>query len=288
MNTRFDTHQRKLLPFRMKLAEPDSSGQLAGTVEGYAAAFGNIDLVGDMILPGAFADGLSKFLDEGFVAFNHDWDMPIGKPVDAKEDSYGLWTKNAISDTTTGRDVMTLARDGVVRKMSIGYRIPKDGAKRVNRAELSGFLATVSWPEAQKVDILDQFDKLGWGECYLISKINLYEASLVTIPANPNAIVTSAKNALLDGVSFDEHSAVVRAALEEFTARVKSLRELRQGDGRDLSTARKNFLSEQADALQSVADELRALAKTGANGNELARLYAETLLTESRRLGADV
>src|SRR6185503_11239202 len=110
----------KWLPVR-ELKASDDGGQF----EGLAAAFFNVDdsYWPDILAPGCFTQDLPEFLSEGFVSgINHDWDQPIGKPLSAAENASGLYVKASISDTACGRDVRTLLKDGVVKRMSIGFR----------------------------------------------------------------------------------------------------------------------------------------------------------------------
>ena len=52
----------------------------------------------------------------------HDnYDLPIGKPLELREDEKGLFIRGRISDTQKGRDIQTLLKDGVLSEMSIGY-----------------------------------------------------------------------------------------------------------------------------------------------------------------------
>ena len=108
----------KSFQFEMKAVAEDAS-----TFEGYASTFGNVDRGGDIILPGAFKDTLPDFLKDGIIAWQHDWATPIGRPLDAYEDAKGLFIKGSLVDTAAGRDARTLMREGIVKKMSIGYSI---------------------------------------------------------------------------------------------------------------------------------------------------------------------
>lgn len=63
-----------------------------GVVEGYAAVFGNRDLGGDVIVPGAFQQ-VSKTRDgRVLVLYHHDPRSPIGK-AEVVQDSLGLQFK---------------------------------------------------------------------------------------------------------------------------------------------------------------------------------------------------
>src|SRR5688500_18891828 len=89
----------------LPLTEVKTSGE--GEFEGLAAAFCNVDESAwpDILAPGCFAHDLPDFLAEGFVSgVNHDWNCPIGRPLEARETPEGLYVRASISDTTAGRD----------------------------------------------------------------------------------------------------------------------------------------------------------------------------------------
>lgn len=54
-----------------------------GIVEAFAAAIGNKDSVGDIIVPGAFAKSLQRRKPR--VVWGHDWNSPIGKVLEIEE-----------------------------------------------------------------------------------------------------------------------------------------------------------------------------------------------------------
>ena len=93
-----------------------------GIFSGYGAVCGNVDSGGDIIEPGAF----TKTIAEGWervkiLALHNDCTLPIGKPLELREDSNGLFIKAKISDTAMGRDIKVLLKDGVLNELSIGY-----------------------------------------------------------------------------------------------------------------------------------------------------------------------
>jgi len=141
--------EKKTYKFNLQKAEKN-------TFEGYASTFDNVDLQGDTVVRGAFLNSLSNHV---LVLYQHD--EVIGKVVDMKEDEKGLFIKAQISDTELGRDVMTLIRDGVINRMSIGF------------------------------NILD-YDVTAEGR--ILKGIELFEVSAVAFPANKEAVITGAKN----------------------------------------------------------------------------------------------
>jgi uncharacterized protein len=235
--------ERKAISVSLK-ADSLKEGEFAG----YGAAFSNLDRVGDIIAPGAFKDGLQEFLANGFIAWQHDWATPIGKALEAHEDENGLFIKAKISDTAQGKDALTLLRDGVIKKLSIGYRI-KDAEFFDSLDELAAYARNNSIP--LKLDNLEGV----MGGVRLLKQIDLYEISLVTVPANPAASVTAVKelDAFMNdesraGLPFAKHSELVRAAVEEFAHRASEITELRRKEGRVLSNANRQKLQSVVDA----------------------------------------
>ena len=104
--------------FRFDLENTDESGEFSG----YAAVFGNRDSGDDIIEEGAFAKTIIEDFDRIKILSQHnDCDLPIGKPLELREDSKGLFIRGKISDTQKGRDIRTLLKDGVLTELSIGY-----------------------------------------------------------------------------------------------------------------------------------------------------------------------
>ena len=135
------------------------------TFTGYAASYGNEDSDGDIIEKGAFAESLMNDFPRNKIKilWQHKSSEPIGLPVEMREDENGLFVKGKISKTSRGDEAMELLRDGVIDSMSVGFMIPKDGYKYNDEGKR------------------------------LINKGRLMEFSLVTFPANEQAVVQSVK-----------------------------------------------------------------------------------------------
>ncbi|GGK91427.1 HK97 family phage prohead protease [Deinococcus radiotolerans] len=140
-----------------------------GIVTAYAAAFGNTDSYGDVIQKGAFIKTVSERKDKVKVLYNHDtWQhLPVGKPVSMTEDGYGLLTSTKMSQTQMGQDIYTLAQEGALDSMSIGYTAIK-----------------AEYPEDYRTT----------GIYRVITELKLYEYSFVPFPANEGAIITGIKS----------------------------------------------------------------------------------------------
>ncbi len=113
------TPTREVKSFKFEL---ESADETTGEFSGYAAVFGNVDAGGDIIERGAFAKTIVDDFDRIKILALHDnYDLPIGKPIELREDGKGLYIRGKISDTQKGRDIQTLLKDGVLTELSIGY-----------------------------------------------------------------------------------------------------------------------------------------------------------------------
>lgn len=154
--------------FTWELKEADSE---AGTFEGYASIFGNVDLGGDVVAKGAFRKSIKA--QKGKVPLFWRHDQPIGT-ADVEEDEKGLHTLGfpLVQDVQLAREGMALVKAGAVRAMSIGYvatDAPRDGKTGIRT----------------------------------IKTADLLEVSLVPFGMNPAATVTAVK-ALREAFANDE------------------------------------------------------------------------------------
>lgn len=110
-----------------EILDIDSSKRV---VTGYASKFGNVDLHGDMIMPGAFKKTLKERGVDGkneiWFLHNHDSSKILGKPSVLKEDSNGLYFEAKIIDTTIGSDILKLYEEGLINQHSIGFSTIKE------------------------------------------------------------------------------------------------------------------------------------------------------------------
>jgi HK97 family phage prohead protease len=138
-----------------------------GTFVGYASTFDDEDLGKDIVVTGAFDASLARRPAAKIKMLRgHDQANPIGTWIDVRPDSRGLAVKGKlILDTRLGSETHALMRAGALDALSIGYRVPKDGA-RVDRAA---------------------------GVRYL-KNLDLLEISVVTFGMNPGATISSVKS----------------------------------------------------------------------------------------------
>ncbi len=151
-------HETRVLQFKM-----DQYNEEEGVFSGYGAVFDNVDSGGDIIEPGAF----TKTLAEGWervkiLALHNDCWLPIGRPIELREDVNGLWISARVSDTTMGRDIKVLLKDGVLNELSIGYD-----------------------------PVIFDYDENGIRH---LREVKLWEVSVVTWAMNPEAVITDYKS----------------------------------------------------------------------------------------------
>jgi HK97 family phage prohead protease len=177
--------EHKSLPFAIKAS---SSGG-AASFSGYGASYNNIDAVGDIIVPGAFAEDLPAFLADGFIGgLGHNWDQPVARVKSAREDARGLLIESGpIVDTTHGVDVAKLLRAGIVRKLSIGYRAINPRLVS-DPSEVEAYWKSVNYfPTA--TDRQRARDGVR-----LLTRVELLEVSPVAVAANARADITGVKS----------------------------------------------------------------------------------------------
>ena len=143
-----------------------------GIVEGYASTWTKTpDSYGDIVIKGAFTETLKKRKATGHpfpLCFNHDFDQIIGAVTEAEEDDFGLKIKASFLNTALAQEKRELVKEGIVWQFSFAYSVL--GSEEPTAEE-------------KKQGI---FQKL--------TKLDLYEVSLVPVPANQTAIVTEVKN----------------------------------------------------------------------------------------------
>lgn len=183
----------KHLPVRVTDLEVKSAddGGSTGTFTGYLSVYGNEDRQGDVVLPGAFTDTLAKNGNVVPLLWQHNPDDPIGELHLADTDR-GLYVEKGVLNrgTRKGADAYALLKDtpGALRSMSIGYAVPAGGEEQ---------------------------DATGRN---LLKRLDLWEGSLVTFPANPMALVDSVK-ALADNADVsDTQRAILAATLDAIKA----------------------------------------------------------------------
>jgi HK97 family phage prohead protease len=164
------TKQTKAFPFQAKDFDDEK-----GLVKGYLSTFDNIDDQGDRVRPGAFKRTLQnkyeykKANDKRFLMpllWQHDPNTPIGGYLSAVEDNIGLFVELELDlDVQKGKEAYSALKKGYVFQQSIGYDTIKSDYVKIDGKMIRDLV-----------------------------EIRLWEGSLVTFPANEEAIVTDVKS----------------------------------------------------------------------------------------------
>jgi len=149
------------------LTVPLTTKATGNSIEGHGSVFGNVDLGGDIVLPGAFKRSLAEHKSSGTMPamlWQHDPRQVPGAWRQASEDDTGLMLVGEFADTQLGRETRTLTKMGAVNGLSIGI-------------------------------MLKDFDFDSDGS-RLIKEAELWETSIVTFPMNPKAQVEAIKSTM--------------------------------------------------------------------------------------------
>lgn len=168
----------------------------AGTIEGIAWPWGTIDRTGDEISPGAFAKAAAPLpmLD------SHNHGIVVGVWEIVRETAQGLMVKGRllIDDIPRAREVRAAIKAGAVQGLSVSF-LPKKSAPRK-----------------------------GGGRTF--TDLELLEVSIVAVPANPGARITTAKAADAEkGSVMDNQEQVAAPEIAALQNEVKTLAETVKG-----------------------------------------------------------
>lgn len=228
-------------------------------IEGAASVVGNIDRYGDVIMPGAFAQCLGAFKARGFVPTDHSWEMDdiVAMPIECMESGSQLTLKAEFHSDPNSQAVRTKCMERIQRGLSvglsIGFSIPpqgrmwfETGAKLLAWAGEQGYDLSLLSPELQ-----------GYGECFAIPVIKeLYEVSIVPVPANTEATITIAKSlsdkAQLEGLTLSDHLDTVLAAVQDASDRANALDATRKSEGRKGLVARQDQIKALIQSLETL------------------------------------
>lgn len=193
-------HDRLDVPFQIKAVSDD------GLFSGYGSVFGVIDSYKEIVAQGAFSESLQKRTPA--MLWQHRSSEPIGVYSAIREDQTGLYVEGRLAlKTTRGAEAYELLKMGAISGMSIGFNTREDSYDRVT-------------------------------DVRTLKKLDLWEVSLVTFPANESARISGVKSietieSLADAEAFlRDAGGLSRREATALVSRIKSLRG--RGDPDDL------------------------------------------------------
>ena len=148
------------------------------TFVGYASTR-TIDRDLEIVMPNGL--DISQFQKAPVLLWGHRWgEPPVGKDEAIENDHFGLKTRSKMGDTELANELWLLVKDDMLKTSSIGF-IPTEFMRPGDKG-WGGLMDELSrWPEFDKSAELHA----------VITKSILLEHSLVSVPANIDALVTS-------------------------------------------------------------------------------------------------
>jgi HK97 family phage prohead protease len=154
--------ERKIAALECQWKEADRTDRETGSLTGYASTFGNVDLGGDVVMPGAFAGAVRDLRASGGIPLLADHmaltENVLGTIREASEDAKGLKVRAVFAATQRAQDVRTLMLGEHLSKLSIGYE-------------------ALRW----------RYEDRDGNQIRLLDEVRLWEASVVVFPMNPLA-----------------------------------------------------------------------------------------------------
>lgn len=173
-----------------------------GTFEGYGSVFGVVDSYKEIVAQGAFSESLQSLKGQGrmpSLLWQHRSGEPIGVYTEMHEDSIGLHVKGRLAlKTARGAEAHELLKMKALSGLSIGF---------VTRE--------------------DTYDKVAGVRT--LKRVDLWEVSLVTFPANDAARISAVKTietieSLSDAESYlRDAGGLSKAQATAFIGRIKAM-----------------------------------------------------------------
>lgn len=147
------------------------SADSKGTISGYFATFDHDhgDSYGDVIKKGAFAGTIARRKRSGHpfpLCFNHDLSCIIGRVTEIGEDNKGAYFTAEFFQTDKAQEIREMVKSGVLWQFSFAYDTLDSGKAK-----------------AEDGSIVNE-----------LRELELYEISVVVVPANPRATLADIKN----------------------------------------------------------------------------------------------
>lgn len=183
-----------------------------GTFEGYGSVFGNVDSYKEIVAKGAFNDSLASLKAQGrmpALLWQHRSGEPIGCYTEMREDDHGLFVRGKLAlKTARGAEAHELMKMKALSGLSIGFMTREDSYDKVTGIRT-------------------------------LNKVDLWECSIVTFPANDSARVSGVKNiesieTLADAENYlRESGGLSKSEAVGFISRVKSVQGRSDSDEQD-------------------------------------------------------
>ena len=180
------------------------------------------DSYGDIIEKGAFTETIAKRAESGHpfpLCFNHDFSAVIGAVDKIEDTEKGPYIEAHFLDTQQAQDVRKMLQSGAIYQFSFAYDVL--GAREPDEEEKKKGIANV------------------------LTKVEVFEISVVTVPANQNAVATEIKSGRRNRKS-DEN--IIRSCIE-------SLKSLLLDEGEEDKPEEEEATEEAESEVNAAAEE---------------------------------
>lgn len=202
----------------LKMVENAKADKEPGTFSGYGSVFNNLNSYNEQIAPGAFSDSLKQWKQKGnlpkmllqhgsgggfFGGGNAEDGIPIGVYTEMYEDDKGLFVAGKLFalNTQKGQYIHEGLLSGALDGLSVGFAPEKF---EINRNAKDG--------EPDRIH----------------TKVDLWECSVVTFPADGKASITQVLSALDDFAKISDYEDCLRDAGFSRAMAVKFVSKLKQ------------------------------------------------------------
>ena len=148
----------------------EDSGKIAGYFSTYKK---EPDSYGDIVEPGAFTKTIADRETTGHpfpLCFNHNFSSVIGAVNTIEDTEKGPYIEADFLDTQLAQDVRKMVKSGAIWQFSFAYDVT--GRREPTEDEKKAGISNV------------------------LTGVDVYEISVVTVPANQNAVMTDVKTAI--------------------------------------------------------------------------------------------
>lgn len=159
MTARLDRREEDRRPWEneIEVRFPTRSLKEDGTFSGYGSVFHIVDSYGTRVAPGAFSESIKR--KPVRMLRGHDPDRVIGRYTTVREDKHGLYLEGAFNlDVQDARETYSLVKNGDLDGLSIGF-------------------------------VTEEFEEDRKSQVRTLTKVDLWEVSVVTFAANAKASV---------------------------------------------------------------------------------------------------
>ncbi len=160
-----------------------------GTLEGIAAAYGQLDSYNTVFAPGCFGTALGQFLHEGVLLTQHDSSScAVGYPIEGRETADGLVLSFAFHETPRAQEYRNICLERLQAGLKVGLSIGFD----IDLAETfptGAALLRAVQGEISRYDV-GTLSKARQPVSLIRRVARLYECSIVNFASIPRSEVT--------------------------------------------------------------------------------------------------